>query len=156
MLQKIIRKKKDYIQDEEVVELFHHKARPIFPKWASRFPFHFHVRYFWEKKYGGIKYRILNPDCSVNWKAPESGEISTSPRLPPVASLKRLVLVIIRKFFSQRARNKSIDLLSLLQCPTCGSNDFNVDNAHAFCTKCNARFLVYLPVSGKNGSDKAA
>ena len=151
----IIRKKKDYIQDKEIVELFHHKARPIFPKWVSRFPFHFHVRYYWEKKNGGIKYRILNPDCSADWKAPESGEIDTSPRLPPVASLKRLVLVAIRKFFSQSARNQSIDLLSLLQCPACGSNDFTRGNVHALCAKCNARFLVYLPVSSKNVSDKA-
>lgn len=150
----IIRKKKGYIQDEEVVELFHHKARPIFPKWASRFPFHFHVRYFWEKKNGGIKYTILNPDCPADWKAPESGEIGAPPRLSLVATLKRLALVIIRKLFSQRARNKSIDLLNLLQCPVCGSNDFNLHNAHALCAKCSARFPVYLPASRTNVSDK--
>jgi SAM-dependent methyltransferase len=58
----IIRKKKDYIQDEEVVGLFHNKARPFFPKWVGQFPFQFHVRYYWSRDTGGIHYRVLNPD----------------------------------------------------------------------------------------------
>ena len=41
----IIRYKKDYIQDEEVVNLFTNKAQKIFPYWASKFPFNFHVRF---------------------------------------------------------------------------------------------------------------
>jgi hypothetical protein len=71
----IIRKTKHYIQDEEAVSLFHHKARPIFRKLVSRFPFHFHVRYFWDKDSGGIKYRILNPDCDAGWEGPQSKAI---------------------------------------------------------------------------------
>ncbi len=141
----IIRKKKNYIQDEEVVKLFHHKARPIFPKWISRFPFHFHVRYFWEKKNGGIKYTILNPDCPLDWEVPQSKATDYSPRPPIVAIFKQQTLAIIRKLFSQSARNKSIDLLNLLQCPHCRGKEFKLDGAHALCAECHAHYSVYLP-----------
>lgn len=141
----IIRKKKNHIQDEEVVELFCNKAQPIFPKWASRFPFHFHVRYYWEKKNGGIKYKIINPDCLSNWAGPQAVATDHSPRLPISALLKRQTLAIIRKLFSQNSRNKSIDLLKLLQCPHCHGKEFKLDGVHAVCVNCHATYLVYLP-----------
>jgi len=141
----IIRKKKNYIQDNEVVELFHNKAQPIFPKWVSRHPFHFHVRYYWEKKSGGIKYTILNPDCPADWKGPQSAVADHAPRLPLVALLKQRVLEIIRKWCSQNARNRSLDLLSLLQCPNCRGKEFRSDEKCAVCVKCHTAYPVYLP-----------
>ena len=146
----IIRKKKNYIQDEEVVGLFHNKARPIFPKWVSRFPFHFHVRYYWEKKRGGIKYNILNPDCPADWEAPQLVTPENPPPLPVVAFLKQQALKIVRRIFSQRTRNKAIDLLSLLQCHHCHGREFRLEKARAICLTCHADYPVYLPGRPKN------
>jgi SAM-dependent methyltransferase len=148
----IIRKKRNYIQDEEVVGLFHNKARPIFPKWVSRFPFHFHVRYYWEKKSGGVKYRILNPDCPADWEAPQLDTPENPPPLSAVAFLKQQALKVVRRIFSQRARNKSIDFLELLQCVHCRGNDFRLNESRAICVTCHADYPVYLPGRPKNAT----
>ena len=151
-----IRKKKNYIQDEEVVGLFHNKARTIFPDWVSRYPFHFHVRYYWERKSGGIKYTILNPDCPADWEEPQSVATENSSR-PPVASLlKQQALNVVRRLFSQRVRNKSIDLLSLLQCPHCRGQEFRLNETRATCVACHADYSVYLPRRPENASANAS
>src|SRR3989344_6935160 len=62
----IIRKKKNYIHDQEIDNLFD-KTRLIFPKWVQKYPFQFHVRYYWGRDEGGIKYKILNPEYKFNW-----------------------------------------------------------------------------------------
>lgn len=141
----IIRKKKNYIHDEEVVDLFHNKARPIFPKWVSRYPFHFHVRYYWEKSSGGIKYTVLNPDCAADWEPPQSVAPEHPPKLALVPLLKQKSLALARKLFSQTARNKSIDLLDLLQCPRCRGKDFRLNGSRAACVQCDTHYPVYLP-----------
>jgi SAM-dependent methyltransferase len=143
----IIRKKKWYIQDEEVVGLFHNKARPIFPKWAARFPFQFHVRYYWSKDTGGIRYEVLNPECPADWEAPQLPTPTETPRLPLMATVKQKTLAMVRRLFSQSARNKSIDLLALLKCAQCGSSDFAMDDVdgHAVCSKCGASHSIYFP-----------
>lgn len=141
----IIRKKKNYIQDEEVVDLFHNKARPIFPHWAARYPFHFHVRYYWEKKGGGIKYTVLNPDCKSDWEAPQLVPDVESAKLPLVARLKQQALKMARRFFSQRARNKSLDLVRLLQCPACRADKFTIAASRAVCSGCGKDYVVHLP-----------
>lgn len=147
-----IRKKKNYIQDEEVVGLFHNKARPIFPDWASRYPFHFHVRYYWERKSGGIKYSILNPDCPADWEGPQSAETGSCSKLSVVASLKQQVLKVVRQIFSQRRRNTAIDLLSLLQCAHCKGQHFELEETRAICKACHADYSVYLPVRTESPS----
>lgn len=140
----IIRKKKHYIQDEEVVELFKNKAQPIFPKWVAKFPFHFHVRYYWEKKNGGIQYKIINPEYQFDWEFPKPAN-STPARSPLTAIIKQNVLAAVRAIFSQRRRNRLLDLLSLLQCPQCRGERFRLDNSRVLCESCHAQFTVYLP-----------
>ena len=151
-----IRKKKNYIQDEEVVGLFHNKARPIFPGWASRYPFHFHARYYWERKSGGIKYTILNPDCPADWEGPQSVATKNPLRPPVVSLLKQQALKVVRRLFSQRVRNKSIDLLSLLQCPHCRGQEFRLNETRATCVACHADYSVYLPRRPENASANAS
>lgn len=153
----IIRKKKNYIQDEEVVALFHNKARPVFPKWVARFPFQFHVRHYWSKDTGGIRYKVLNPECPADWPAPQAPIPTETPRLPLTAAVKQKTLGMVRRLFSQSARNKSIDLLGLLKCPECGGGDFKMDamGTHAICTKCGAKHSVFIP-GGRRNSDSGA
>ena len=145
----IIRKKKNYIQDEEVVGLFHNKARPIFPNWASRYPFHFHVRYYWERKSRGIHYKVLNPDCKSDWEAPQLMPDANPSRPPLVALLKQQALKVARRLFSQRARNKSIDLTSLLQCPDCHAKKFTLVETRAVCGGCGRGYVVHLPTHAR-------
>ena len=154
----IIRKKKGYIQDEEVVELFHNKARPFFPKWVARFPFQFHVRYYWSKDTGGIRYKVLNPECPADWPAPQSPVPAETPRLPLMAAVKQKTLAMVRRLFSQAARNKSIDLLGLLRCPQCGGADYKMDDAgaHAVCRKCGASHTIFVPTCRRNPASGAA
>jgi SAM-dependent methyltransferase len=150
----IIRKKNNYIQDEEVVGLFHNKARFIFPNWVSRYPFHFHVRYYWERKSGGIKYTILNPDCPADWEAPRLVAEENSSRPPVVALMKQQALKAARRFLSQQARNKAIDLLQLLQCPDCNGKEFKQKDTRVTCVSCHANYSVYVPNRPNNVSAK--
>lgn len=143
----IIRKKKNHIQDEEVVALFHNKARAFFPKWVARFPFQFHVRYYWSKDTGGIRYQVLNPDCPADWPAPQAPVPAKMPRLPLLATVKQKTLALVRMLFSQSTRNRAIDLLSFLKCPECGGADYKIDEsgAHAVCQKCGDRHSIFIP-----------
>ncbi|MDP3091301.1 MAG: class I SAM-dependent methyltransferase [Nitrospira sp.] len=148
--QLVIRKKKHYIQDEEVVGLFHNKARSIFPNWVSRFPFHFHVRYFWNRESGGIKYRILNPECDASWDGPQSSAAELIQNPAPMAIIKQRILAVIRRLFSQNSRNKSLDLMNLLECPNCHRQSFKLQGGHAVCEGCQAKHSVYLPCGTGN------
>ena len=141
----VIRKKKNHIQDDEIVGLFHNKAMHIFPNWVARYPFDFHVRYYWEKKNGGIKYTVINPECPADWLAPQLVMNLNPPQQSIMARIKQQTLKIVRELFSQKARNNSINLLELLQCPLCKGDQFTLDDSDATCTKCNTSFTVFLP-----------
>jgi len=154
----IIRKKKHYIQDEEVVALFHNKARPLFPKWVARYPFEFHVRYYWAKASGGIKYTVLNPDCAADWVEPRAPVPEKAPPLTLMAIIKQKSLALFRLLFSQSARNKSIDLLSLFKCPKCGGEDYRIDDgsSEALCQGCGVKHTVFIPSNKRHPMSAAA
>ena len=118
----IIRKKESYIQDNEILDLFSNKVKPIFGNIVSKKPFQFNVRFYWSKDSGGIKYKILNPEYEFNWESPktEKKEIKSST----VARLKKRSLHYARKYLSQHKRNNKIDLMSLIMCPKCTSDKF--------------------------------
>ena len=68
------------------------------------------------------------------------------------ALLKQQALKVVRRLFSQRARNQSIDLMSLLQCPHCRGREFRLDETRATCVACHADYSVYLPQRQGNAS----
>lgn len=141
----LIKKKKNYIQDQEIRNLFICKAASIFPKWVARFPFQFHIRYYWSRDSGGIKYKIINPEYKFDWEFPQSKKTDHSSRSPIAAILKRWILSIIRWMFSQKNRNRSINLLSLFRCIQCHGEAFKFEGSRAFCIHCRASHYVYLP-----------
>lgn len=147
----IIRKKKGYIQDQEVVALFHNKVRHLFPKWVARFPFEFHVRHYWSRSTGGIRYKIINPDCDATWPVPQLPAAAGDARDPLIAVIKRRILATVRRWMSQNRRNASIDLISLLQCSTCGGGHFDVAKdsgvRRAVCRGCGSE----LPIPAQRG-----
>lgn len=119
----LIRKKRGQIQDEELWELFKRKARGIFPHLISRYPFNFHVRYYWSHNSGGIKYKIVNPDYVFNWEPPYvSADSAETGRLSIKTRLHKIILFLFRQFFSQNIRNKNIDLSKYLICVQCGAS----------------------------------
>ena len=115
-----VRKNPGWLVDRELVEMNEDRAKPLI---AGRVipanPFVFHARFFWKYQ---IPFRIFNPHIDAGWSQPEmvnTTQLQTSIR----AKLGRVVLAILRRFLSQNARNHSINLLDLLQCPACHSSE---------------------------------
>ena len=139
----IIRKKKNYIQDQEIVNLFKHKARAIFPTWVSQYPFHFHVRYYWSKDTGGIKYKIINPKYEFDWNPPAFGQESVRNKFNLKIFLKTQALLLIRKLFSQNERNNQIDILGLMACNKCKKDAFELRRSSIVCKGCSDEYFAY-------------
>jgi len=141
----VIKKKKDFIEDKELYSLFKAKVSNIFPKWMSRFPFQFHVRYYWSKNNGGIKFKIVNPEINCNWSVPNVSEETFFKQKSLIGKFKKIILLILRVLFSQNKRNKSIDIKSLLKCPDCQNESFNINKNTATCKTCNKDYKVFIP-----------
>ena len=137
----VIRKKRDYIHDKEIETLFSNKFKSIFGKIASRYPFKFHVRYYWSKDSGGIKYKIVNPNFEIKWTPPKTPKYKI--KVSMLGSIKNIVLRFIRKFFSQNKRNKNIDLKNILMCTDClNSNWHDIDLNFLICKSCNKKYPI--------------
>lgn len=126
----IVRKKKDWRHDPELVEIYEHKAK----KWTTQemipgHPFDFHVRYYWSDK---IDYQVLNPEVNAAWNAPvETNVIQASS----VSKIRRKIQKILRNFLSQTSRNNKLDIFPLLRCPTCHSDKL-VKGTSVKCSSC--------------------
>lgn len=137
----VIRKKTAPITDPGLDNLFN-KTKSIFPYWLSKFPFNFHVRYYWTKKNGGIKYKILNPDYKFDWQYDDSqntGKAAISLKI----KIKQAILKIFRKILSQSSRNKKIDVQQYLICQKCKSGNLNRDGQNMICKDCNNKLYIH-------------
>ncbi len=133
-----IKKKPGPITDHELKNLFE-KTKDIFPIWYSRFPFNFHVRYYWNKENGGIRYKILNPEYVFDWKYNEASEKNIW-KWGLKIKIKQGILILIRKFFSQNRRNREINLFDYLYCIKCHSNDLEKHMDCVVCRNCSHGF----------------
>jgi SAM-dependent methyltransferase len=134
----IIFKKKDWIEDQYLFDLYEDGVKRIMTaELMPNHPFDFHVRYYWQDK---IEYDIINPDVNSAWKAPASEvrvvELNLSQRF------KGYIRNKLQKFFSQVERNKSVDVMPLLQCPRCHTDQFKIDKNSIECTSCGAVYPV--------------
>lgn len=128
----VIRKKPDWCADRELVELYEQRAKPwVAGETIPRHPFDFHVRYYWADR---IDHEILNPDVDAAWMPPKI------PLTSPSASgrARKRLLGALRSLFSQRARNRHIDLLSLMRCPVCKSENLRREGATVVCAGCGS------------------
>lgn len=139
----LIRKKRNYIQDEELTELFDKKAINVFPELVSKYPFYFHVRYYWSKDKGGIKFKIINPDHQFDWESPEKTEKLNIKSKKLSFFLKNKILLIIRKIFSQNKRNRRINLMDVLMCNQCKKSDIGWGKQGVSCKNCGNKYLIY-------------
>ncbi len=101
-----------------------------------RFPFHFHVRYYW-KDY--IDFEITNPEIDANWLAQIESPIT--PKLKFRANLNKIILQIVRYLFSQNSRNKQLYLNKILLCPKCHNNKLEFTN-NIFCSSCDTKYNI--------------
>jgi SAM-dependent methyltransferase len=107
-----ITKKKNWIHEPEVVELYENRVKSYLTKiLIPQRPFEFHVRYYWAEK---INYVIKNPEVDASWEAPANDREYSKGSL--VAQLKEFVRNLLRDFMSQRERNKKISVVPLLRC----------------------------------------
>ncbi len=134
----VIRKKCGWQVDRDLVELYEHSAKrliahQIFP----RRPFEFHVRYYWQ---GSIDFTVLNPEETCDWAAPQS-PVCESADEGQMQRARRASVRLLRWMLSQNRRNRSVDLLSLLRCPSClGENLFL--QGDLVCSDCSHRYLI--------------
>ncbi|MDQ7083787.1 MAG: methyltransferase domain-containing protein [Sulfurovum sp.] len=136
-----IRKKKYYIQDEEIEKLLANKVKPVFGEIVSKYPFKFNVRYYWSKENGGIKYNILNPEYEFDWESPISDKVYR--KATTMAKIKTNILHLVRKYFSQNNRNKNLNIKELMMCPKCKSSDFDESSTISIeCKKCNSIYEI--------------
>ncbi|MEI6835564.1 MAG: class I SAM-dependent methyltransferase [Candidatus Falkowbacteria bacterium] len=136
----VIRKKKGIIEDVEVSELFRHKAWEVFNGFFSKKPFHFHVRYYWNKDNGGIKYHIVNPEYKFDWDLRPLEGVVLKPSLKQ--NIKKIILLAIRKFLSQNRRNEKINLPSLMKCKACGYEKLLKEEDGLICGNCRNKYKI--------------
>jgi SAM-dependent methyltransferase/uncharacterized protein YbaR (Trm112 family) len=143
----IIRKKKNYIQDQEIHDLVHNKVSEVFEEIVSKYPFRFNVRYYWSRDNGGIKYEILNPNYEFDWDPPLTTKSESSATL--MAIIKGGLLKLFRKYLSQNKRNKSVDLLDIIMCPNCRKSEhdnpngqWTMGNGQCRCNNCNSSYDI--------------
>jgi SAM-dependent methyltransferase len=136
----VIRKKRGIIEDPEVSELFRHKAWEVFNGFFSKKPFHFHVRYYWSKDSGGIKYRIVNPEYKFDWDVRPLEGVVLKNSFKQI--IKKSVLLFFRRFLSQNNRNKKINLANLLKCQVCGGANLLNKNESLVCQSCQKEYQI--------------
>ena len=134
-----ITKKLDWIVDDQLVELYENQAKKVIAeKVIPSNPFEFHSRFFWKDV---IPYIILNSEVSSSW-SPPNFEFTTTISQSLRARLARWVLKVIRTFFSQNIRNKSLDLGPLLICPKCSSKNLYFAVNKIDCKACGSIYPI--------------
>jgi ubiquinone/menaquinone biosynthesis C-methylase UbiE len=111
-----IYKKPSWRHNKEVVDLFEKKLnnRKLL-EFLSKHPEPVYTRFYWVNN---IDYEILNPEVRADWPIPDQAS-ATPSRMKLGMYIRVAVRSIVRWFFSQRYRNKKIDIIDLLACPTC-------------------------------------
>ena len=135
----VIRKKRGWMEDPAVVELYEHEAKPMVARQLiPRHPFAFHVRYYWQDR---IDYVVVNPEDDATWPAPESEPPTAgSPSLR--GSIGGAVLRLARRMLSQTKRNRTLSLQSLLACPDCRCTAMAASANEIRCMSCGRHYTV--------------
>ncbi len=129
----VIRKKSGWCVDRELVSLYERKVKPwLTTKGMPKQPFLFHVRYYWRDS---INFAVTNPHVDSTWQAPVF-QTTTHLHRSFRARMGRLGLFLARAIFSQRGRNKHLNIQSLLRCPACLGEDVSLKDTSACCRDC--------------------
>lgn len=102
-----------------------------------------HLRFYWCDT---IEFDIVNPECDAGWPYPEEAKINTKIRIEKGSGLstflRDIFLALRRKILSQNARNRSLDVYSLLRCPSCYQHEFDHVNQELICLKCTNSYPI--------------
>lgn len=134
--QLLIVKKSSWKPYPDIVDMYERKMKDAeFIRFLSRHPSPFYVRFYWENK---IDYTVLNSEVDANWPLPD---VEKGSYRDQHGTVRLLLLKLVRAIFSQRARNKSIDLLALLRCPTCTKGRLQQAQAGLRCESCGVEYV---------------
>ena len=135
----LVRKKPNWQTDPELVELYEERAKNLIASSViPSNPFTFHTRFYWTDH---IPFRIINPEVNASWEPPTVTQ-TTQIQMSLRAKIGRIGLAMARKLFSQRQRNKKIQLDKLLQCPTCKSTELRFSQSEVTCKGCGRKYDV--------------
>lgn len=140
----IIRKKAAWQADPELTALYEADAKAFIAGEAiPKHPFAFHVRYYWHET---IPAKLLNPEVDATWDAPVATR--AAPVISFRARINTMLLSLARAMLSQRSRNRTLQLGSLLACPSCRSVSLEIGKTFIHCPKCAADYPIRngLPV----------
>ena len=157
----LLRPKHSWRHDPEVVELYEarlYRSRP-WAHYLRRHAFAFHLRYYWSRDAGGIRYHLVGPNKAAGaFIGGGEGQAST-----PQASqsLRTMLVSTARWLMSQRKRNASLDLASLLRCPACDGTSLAQSAKGISCSGCGRVYetdgrLVRMWSSAPNGTGPGA
>lgn len=150
----VIRKKAAWQADPELAELYEANAKGfIAGETIPRHPFAFHVRYYWHET---ILARVVNPAVDATWDAP--AETRAAPVTGFRARMNAMVLSLARAMLSQRSRNQTLKLDSLLACPSCRSTGLDMGKTLVHCRECAADYPIRngLPIMFADSGERTA
>ena len=142
----VIRKKPAWIYDEDLVELYEKRAKAIITRETiPRHAAEFHMRYFWKDK---IKFTVVNPEVDATWAPPTTDTDAPHLQLGIKAKVRLLILGLIRRWLSQGRRNAKLDILQLMRCPKCHSEQLERKSADEIVCKkgCGTHFKTGLNI----------
>jgi len=132
----LIRKKSGWVVEPDTVEFYEDRVKLLLTgEVIPRHPFLFHVRFYWE---GKIPFRIVNPETDATWQAPV---VDFKSNASTHVGLRMLLQKIFKRAYSQKTRNKTINLKELLQCPNCGGK-IQATGDEFVCQSCNSLFPI--------------
>ncbi len=132
----LISKKPGWVVEPDTVELYEERVKRLLTRAViPKHPFLFHLRFYWK---GKIPFTIVNPGTDAAWPAPVSDSGNNFPANP---GLRTLLLSALTRDYSQKARNRSINIAELLQCPHCGEK-ITASGDQFACQACSALFPV--------------
>ena len=132
----VIHIKASWLAEATTVELYEQRVKPLLTSEViPRHPFVFHVRFYWESE---IPFRIVNPETDGSWEAPASGEDAVAP--DGTHRARGAARRVVSRLWEQRRRNRGIDLLALLRCPSCRNPELVRRGAGYFCPACERSY----------------
>ena len=136
--QLLIIKKTSWKPDPEIVDMYERKMKDTdFIRFLSRHPNPFYVRFYWEDK---INYTVQNPEVDANWPLPAVAVGTFQDRH---GAVRLLLLRLVRAIFSQASRNKALDLVPLLRCPSCAKGGLQHAQTGLNCESCGVEYAQH-------------
>lgn len=136
----VIRKKPGWIVEPETVELYEDRAKKLVTTdLIARKPFDFHVRYYWNDK---IDFTVVNPEVDAGWTPESRHAHASAPRAGLKGRIRQAIIDFFQSVLSQRSRNKSIDIVPLLMCPTCSGERLAKTSDAVRCESCGASYQL--------------